>query len=172
MSFKENRTNHSLDKSGFFILQGKEVSLLPRVLACIALVVLFCCIALPAFAELQDTQGYSQDYTQSQQDYQLNEPSSNYTNTIRPVSVNELNTKLNHLLDMALGFSGSLLVKLAMLMMIVSAFFTAVGWLFRLNAPKDLGIRGLVMSSFGLLVFWSIPFIVRMINAVAKVLNS
>lgn len=166
MSFKENRQNHSLQRGGFLFLYRKEVSLLPRVICCAVLVLLVCLCALPVFAEpVQST-------TDPVQNTQITEPSSAYTNVVRPVSVDEFNTKINHLLDLALGISGSLLVKIAMLMMIVSAFVTVVGWFFRFEGPKDLGIRGLIMSSFGLLVFWSVPFIVRLINAVAKVLNS
>lgn len=146
-------------KGGFFIFQERRCISLTRVLCCIVLVLTACLLALPVFAE-------------PVQDIQISEPSPTYTNVVQPVSVDEFNGKVNHLLDLLVGISGNLLVKVAMFMMIVSAFITVVGWFFRFDGPKDLGIRGLIMSSFGLLVFWSIPFIVRLINAVAKVLNS
>jgi len=102
----------------------------------------------------------------------ISSPEADYTNAVSPVSVDEFKTKISRIMDLAIDLSGGILVQVAIFMMIASALITAVGWLFRLSGPRDLGIRGLVMSSFGLLIFWSIPFIVRMINSVASILNS
>lgn len=102
----------------------------------------------------------------------LPSPDAGYTSAVSPVSVDEFKAKISRIMDLAIDLSGGILVQVAIFMMIASALITAVGWLFRLSGPRDLGIRGLVMSSFGLLIFWSIPFIVRMINSVASILNS
>lgn len=91
---------------------------------------------------------------------------------VEPVSVNEFTEKINHLLQLAIGITSGILVQVAIFSIMICCIVLALGWLLRADVIRRVGLNGIVLSAFGLLVFWSIPFILRVLSAVAKVLNS
>ncbi|RJO62790.1 MAG: hypothetical protein C4542_02180 [Dehalococcoidia bacterium] len=86
---------------------------------------------------------------------------------IKPVSPGEFVGKVENIISGANVALGSIIVQLAIFGMLVSLAVLAVGGLFGIGLVKRVGFGGLLMSAFGLLVYFLIPVILGLIKSFA-----